>query len=123
MPEIVEGLMYVKKLYAGIVTGSVAPSARVYVWATLFLGGIYYASLALRVGVFSNLRQKNVVVSPVQFGSENDCVGEDDSSCRVKKRPIVREDAPHQQNLKISDSNKNPAMSTKGMPDTERLAG
>jgi hypothetical protein len=39
--------------------------------------GYKYGDLALQAGEVSNLRQQNMVMSPVGLGPENDCAGED----------------------------------------------
>jgi hypothetical protein len=41
------------------------------------LGRYKYGDLALQVGGVSNVRQKNVVLSSAELGSENDCAGEE----------------------------------------------
>jgi hypothetical protein len=41
-----------------------------------------------------------MVMSPVGFGPENDCAGKARSNCKRQARPLVREDAPHQQTRK-----------------------
>jgi hypothetical protein len=45
--------------------------------ATVFLGGYEYGDLSLQVRIVSNLRQYNMVMSPVGLGPQNEYAGED----------------------------------------------
>jgi hypothetical protein len=55
-------------------------------------GGYKYGDLAFQVGVVSNLRQKNLVMSLAAQGSENKCAGEGQqqlNSSRVPRRAVI----------------------------------
>jgi hypothetical protein len=55
-------------------------------------GGYKYRDLALKVGGVSNLRQRNMVMSPAGLKPENDCAGEPSSNWKRQTHPLMRED-------------------------------
>jgi hypothetical protein len=50
--------------------------------------GYKYRDLAFQFGGVSNLRQLHMVMSPVEFGAENNCADEDQSRT-VEGKPMV----------------------------------
>jgi hypothetical protein len=65
-------------------------------WATLFLGEINTGTWPCRCGI-SDLRKKNMIMSPAGLSSRLTALAKSSSSCKIQTCLLVREDASHHQ--------------------------